>query len=69
MYTAHCCIIWGEPERAPNTWETGSSVYSFIYLYVILHSNRLMRMLKHQPLDSKDRQDAGTCKGQSAVGQ
>ena len=44
-------IIRGEPERAPNTRETGSGVYIFIYifiyLYVILHSNDLLRMLNN----------------------
>ena len=43
---SHTEIIRGEPERAPNTRETGSGVYLFIYLYVILHGNDLMCMLK-----------------------
>jgi hypothetical protein len=45
-------VIWGEPERAPNTRETGSGVYIylFIYLCVILHSNDSMRMLRHHVL-------------------
>ena len=47
IYGIVLCIIWGEPEQAPNTRETGSGVYLFIYLYVILHGNDLMRMLKH----------------------
>ena len=44
-------MIRGKPERAPNTQETGSSLYVYIYLYtylwVILHRNDLMHMLKH----------------------
>ena len=48
-------IIRGEPERAPNTRETGSGVYIFIYLYiylcVILYGNDQMRMLNHHVLE------------------
>ena len=50
-------VIRGEPERAPNTQETGSGVYIFyllylyIYLCVILHSNDLMCMLNHHVLE------------------
>ena len=49
-------IIRGEPEQAPNTRETGSSVlyiiiYLFIYLCVVLHGNDLMRMLNHHLLE------------------
>ena len=52
--------IWfGASLSEPWIQEKPEAVY--IYLYVILHSNRLIRMLKHQPLDGKDRQDAGTC--------
>ena len=29
-------IIRGEPERAPNTRETGSGVYIYIYIYIYL---------------------------------
>ena len=38
-------LIWGEPEQAPNTQETGSSVYIILYIYlcVILQGNDLMR--------------------------
>ena len=48
-------IIWGEPERAPNTRETGSGVYIYVYIYiylcVILHSNNSIRMLRHHMVD------------------
>ena len=52
----------GESERTLNTREVRSGVYLIIYLYVMLHSNRPMRMLKHKHVDRKDRQDARTCK-------
>ena len=29
-------MIRGEPERAPNTRETGSGVYIYIYLFIYL---------------------------------
>ena len=47
-------IIRGEPEQASNTQETGSGsihIYIFIYLWVILHGNDLMHMLKHHLLE------------------
>jgi hypothetical protein len=49
-------LIRGEPERAPNTQESGSSVYLYIYihiyinLYVILHSNDSMLILRQHVL-------------------
>ena len=30
-------IIRGEPERAPNTRETGSGVYIYIYIYIFIY--------------------------------
>ena len=50
-------LIRGEPERAPNTRETGSGVYIYIYLFIYLcvilhaHGNDLMRMLNHHVLE------------------
>ena len=46
-------IILGEPERVPNTRETGSGIYIFIFMYlcVILHSNDSMPMLRHDVVD------------------
>ena len=46
-------LIRGEPERAPNTRETGSGVHIYLYIYlcVILHGNDLMRMLNHHVLE------------------
>ena len=41
-------LIWGEPERAPNTQETGSGVYIFIYLYIYL----FVRDLAWQPTNA-----------------
>ena len=39
-------------ERALNTREPEAVyIYTFIYLCVILHSNDLMRMLKHHMLE------------------
>ena len=32
--SSRACFIRGEPERAPNTRETGSGVYIYIYLFV-----------------------------------
>ena len=39
-------LIRSEPEWAPNTRETGSGVYIYIYIFVS-DGNDLMRMLKH----------------------
>ena len=60
-------VIHKEPERAPNTRETGSSVYIYIFIYLythiyiyihiyiflcmILHGNDLMRILNHHVLE------------------
>ena len=33
FFSFYASIIWGEPERAPNTRESGSSIYLFIYLF------------------------------------
>ena len=43
LYIAAGCeglaiVIRGEPERAPNTRETGSGVYIYIYIYIICYS-------------------------------
>ena len=52
-------VIQDKPVRAMNTQETGSGVYIYInnnnniYLYVILHSNGRMHILKI--LKGKDR--------------
>ena len=50
-------VIRGEPERAPNTRETGSGVYIYIYIYLfiylcmILQGNDSMRMLRYHVVD------------------
>ena len=45
-------LIRGEPERAPNTRETGSGVYIYIYIYIYLFIYLFVRDLAWQRLNA-----------------